>query len=50
MCNYFEFEQVVEEERSFKRFLIWSSCSLPVLWSKTICAILKEGIMRNTHV
>ena len=34
----------------FKRFLIWSSGSPPVCWSITIYAILKEGIMGNTHV
>ena len=35
---------------SFKRFLIWSSGGPPVKWSGTIYAILKEGIMGNTHV
>ena len=35
---------------SFKRFLIWSSDGPPVQWSKTICAILKEGAIRNIHV
>ena len=48
--NYFEFESVVQEEMSFKRFLIWSSGYPPVQWSKTIYAILKEGIMGNIHV
>ena len=35
---------------SFERFLIWSSGSPPVSWSRTIYAILKEGIMGNIHV
>ena len=35
---------------SFKIFLIWSSGSPPVRWSRTIYAILKEGIMGNIHV
>ena len=35
---------------SFKRFLIWSSDGPPVKWSRTIYAILKEGIMGNIHV
>ena len=30
--------------------LIWSSGSPPVRWSGTICAILEEGIMGNTHM
>ena len=47
---FFKFGSVVQEEMSFKRFLIWSSGDPPVQWSKTICAILKEGIMGNTHV
>ena len=34
----------------FKRFLIWSSGNLPVQWSRTIYAILKEGIMGNIHL
>ena len=34
----------------FKRFLIWSSGSPPVWWSKSIYAILKEDIMGNIHV
>ena len=34
----------------FKRFLIWSSGSPPNRWSRTICAIFKEGIMGNIHV
>ena len=35
---------------SFKRFLIWSSGGPPVQWSRTIYAILKEGIMGNIHM
>ena len=35
---------------SFKIFLIWSSGDPPVQWSRTINAILKEGIMGNIHV
>ena len=35
---------------SFKRFLIWSSGRPPVRWSRTIYAILKEGITGNIHV
>ena len=34
----------------FRIFFIWSSGGPPVQWSKTICAILKEGIMGNIHV
>ena len=34
----------------FKRFLIWSSGSPSVRWSRTIYAILKEGLMGNIHV
>ena len=34
----------------FKRFLIWSFGSPPVWWSRTINAILKDGIMGNIHV
>ena len=50
MCNYFEFGPVVQEEMSFERILIWSSCGPPVQWRRTISAILKEGIMGNIHV
>ena len=38
------------QEISFKRFLIWSSGSPPVWCSRTIYAILKDGIMGNIHV
>ena len=34
----------------FKIFLIWSSGSPSVWWSRTIYAILKEGIIGNTRV
>ena len=34
---------------SFKRFLIWSFGSPPVWCSRTIYAILKDGIMENIH-
>ena len=44
-----EFGSVVEK-MSFKRFLIWSSGDPPVQWSRTIYAILNEGIMGNIHV
>ena len=47
--NYFEFGSVVQE-MSFDRFLIWSFGSPPVWCSRTIYAILKEGIMGNIHV
>ena len=48
--NYFEFGPVVQEDMSFKRFLIWSSGGPPVWWSKIIYAILKEGIISKIHV
>ena len=35
---------------SFKIFLIWSSGGPPVQWSKTIYAILKEGIKGNIRM
>ena len=41
---------VAQAEMSFKRFLIWSSCSPPVRWSGTFYAILKDGMMGNIHV
>ena len=41
---------MVQEDMAFKRFLIWSSDGPPVQKSRTIYAILKEGIMGNTHV
>ena len=56
-CNFvggeqfcFEFGSVVEEEMSFKRFLVWRSGDPPVKWSRTIYAILKESIMGNIHM
>ena len=36
LWNYFEVGPVVQEEMSFERFLIWSSCGPPVQWSGTI--------------
>ena len=45
--NYFEFGPVVQEETSFKIFLIWSSGGPFVHRRGTICAILVEGIVRN---
>ena len=41
---------VVQEEMTFKRFLIWTSGRPPAWWSGTIFAILKEGTMGNIHV
>ena len=38
------------QEKLLKRFLIWGSGGLPVHWSRTIYAILKEGIIGNIHV
>ena len=48
--NLFEFGTVVQEEMSFKSFRIWSSGDPPIQGSKTIYAILKEGIMGNSYV
>ena len=47
--NQFEFGSVVQEEMSFKIFLIWSSGGPPVRWSETIYAILKEGTIGNSY-
>ena len=47
--KYFVFGLVVQE-MSLKIFLIWSSGSPFVQWSRTICAILVTGIMRNSSV
>ena len=41
---------MVQEERYFKRFLNWSSGDPLVQWSRTIYAILKEGMVGNSHV
>ena len=38
------------QDLAFKRFLIWSSGSPPVQWSRIIYAILKEGIIGKIHV
>ena len=43
-----QFGPMVQEEMAFKRFLIWSSGGPPVQ-SRTIYAILKEGIGENIH-
>ena len=43
MWNYFEFGPVVQEDMSFKRFLILSSGSPPAGWSQTICAVFERG-------
>ena len=45
---FLEFGSVVKE-MLFERFLIWSSSSPPVWCSRTIYAILKDGIMGNIH-
>ena len=47
-ANFFEFGSVVQE-MLFKRVLICSSGSPPVWCSRTIYAILKEGVMGNIH-
>ena len=46
---YFKFWPVVQE-MLFERFIIWSSGNPPVQWSRTINAIMNEGIMGNIHV
>ena len=46
----FEIGPVVQEEMSSKRFLVWTSGSPPVQWSRTIYAILKESTMGNIRV
>ena len=46
---FFEFGSVVQE-MTFKRILIWSLGSPPVWCSRTIYAILKDGIMGNIYV
>ena len=48
--NLFKLGSVVEEEMSFKSFIIWGSGGPPVQWSRTIYAMLKEAIMGNIHV
>ena len=50
LCNNFDFGPVVQEEMSFRIFLIWSSGGLCVCCSRTIYAVLVEGIIRNLHV
>ena len=41
---------MVQEEIAFQRFITCSSGGPPVLWSRTIYAILKEDIIGNIHV
>ena len=48
--NYFEFEQVVKEETSFKIISIICSGGHFVQQSGKVCAILVEGIMKNSFV
>ena len=48
--NNFDFGPVVQEEISFKIYLIWRSGDACVRWSRTIYAILVEGIFGNLHV
>ena len=52
--NYFEFGPVVQEEMSYKGFLIWSSGSHPFWWSGkfpySAFFLLKESIMENISV
>ena len=48
--NNFDFGPVVQKEMSFKIFLIWSSGGPCVGWSRSIYAILIEGIIGNLHV
>ena len=48
--NYFEFGPVVQEEITFERFLIWSSGSHPVQWSRTIYAFCVKSSVRNISV
>ena len=45
--NYFEWPVV---QMSFERLLIRNSGGLPVHWSITIYATLKEGVMGNIYV
>ena len=48
-CEIIQFGPVVQEEITFKRFLISSSGSPLIGWNRNIYANLKEGIMRNIH-
>ena len=41
---------MVQEDNTFKGFLIWSSGDPLVQWGDTIYAMLKECNMRNIHV
>ena len=48
--RFFEFGQLNKEERLFKDVSIFSSGSHFARQSRTICAILLEGIIRNISV
>ena len=43
-------DQLFRNRCRLKIFLIWSSGSPFVQWSRTICAILVKGIMSNNSV
>ena len=49
LCN---FGRGYQKEQFCEIILIffWSSGSPPLQWSRTICAILKKGIMLNIHM
>ena len=49
LWNCYKFGSVVQEEMLLK-ILIWSSGDPSVMWSRTIYAIFKEGIVENIHV
>ena len=50
ISNYFEFWPVVKEKMPFKGTHIFKSGGLFVLRSKSVPAILVDGIMRNFSV
>ena len=50
MWIYFKIELVVQEDTLLKDVSSFSSDGHFDLWSRTICAILIEGIMGNIHV
>ena len=50
MCNYFKIHPLVKEKKSFKGFSIFSSGGHLVQQSKTVCAILVDGHLRNIPV
>ena len=41
---------MVQQDISYKRFLIWRSGDPRVQWSGTISAVLKECIIGNIHL